>query len=225
MVTYHLRVVGLTAGTGLLPLLIQLHLAVVGRPRQRNRHAETVGQADLDIKQHNPQQHRQHLLDIAAHRHRERARDLVRLEGGDVEQEGDDGIAQQCKHLEPREVALGDVGHELGALPREVRVQQRLHRSQGAHAQEELQRGQLPRAGHQAVGDHGLDGGEHHPQEGEHEAEVGEVVVAIGNQTDAEDQGNEGEVSLRRVGACKVESIYENGENRDGGSKDLVERH
>ena len=62
-------------------------------------------------------------------------------------------------------------------------------------------------------------------QNGSQEANGRKVVIAISDESDAEDQRNHREVGHARVGACVDDAVEENGDERAGRSHDLVERH
>ncbi len=73
----------------------QLNKTIPCRPHQRDRHPEAIAPPDLHAKDHNPQQHGQALLHVPAHRHGERAGSLVGLERGDVQNKGQEAVAEE----------------------------------------------------------------------------------------------------------------------------------
>ena len=77
----------------------------------------------------------------------------------------------------------------------------------------------------QAVGRHGLHSGKDGTEESHDEASDGGVVVSVGCETDADDNGQEGAVGLHRIGAVKHQAVDSDDENRGCGSKNLVERY
>lgn len=56
------------------PLRVQLHLTIPRGSNQRDYHPDSIQHAHPNIKQHNPKQNRQRLLQIRRYRNRQRTR-------------------------------------------------------------------------------------------------------------------------------------------------------
>lgn len=87
---------------------------------------------------------------------------------------------------------------------------------------QELQGIEVQAGGLQAVGGDGLDSGDDGTEESEEEASGGGVVVSVGCEADANDDGYEGEVGLQGIVTVENDAVDCDDEDRGGSSQDLV---
>ena len=159
---------------------------------------------------------------LTRHRHRERARLLVRRERDHVEAERDRAVDGESDRLLPRHLGRAVYAHLL-EFARPPAEKDALHERERTHTDEEVERVQLQAADLDAVRDDGLERGEDCARQGEDKAPRGERVVAVRGKGDAGDDGNEREVGLPGMPLAEHDHRDDDGEERSHGSDNLVE--
>lgn len=86
---------GLVLGLLLLQLVVQLRLAVNGGTNHSHAHSEAVEPFDRDVEEEDAEENSETLLKVAADRHCQGTGNLVGVEGGNVEQEGEESVTGQ----------------------------------------------------------------------------------------------------------------------------------
>ncbi len=117
------------------------------------------------------------------------------------------------KRVESRNFAI-EIGHN-----------ERLQEGERRHAVQELERAEVNAGGLDTVRDDGFERCENGAEQSHDEAEARIVIVAVGGETDAHNDGEEGDVDVEGVCGAVENAVDGDDENRSRGAQDLVERN
>ena len=142
---------------GLSSLVVELGLAVDGGTAHGDGHTAAIEEINVDVEEEDTEKYGETLLEIAANSHGKGTGDLVGVEGGDVEEEGEETVTSKDEDGAADVDFWGrHLGSESGDFTGRGGAGEGLKGGERRHAHEELHGRKGEGARHESVGDDGL---------------------------------------------------------------------